>query len=260
VLITGAPGVGKTMTARYLATELSLPLYTIDLAGLISSYLGRTGQNLRQALDYARRSPSVLLIDEFDALAKRRDDQSDVGELKRIVNVLLLELEQWPNDGMLIAATNHPELLDRAIWRRFDKSITIGLPDIVAREAILQHAFERVSRSVGPTEGAVCLADVVSFAAMAFEDWTPADLVRWSEETLRVAILTCQPISETMLARVRDAVARSIPGLLGDARVRFAQRAAKEFGWSQREIARLLDVSHTAVSKWIAKPSGRWPK
>ena len=106
LLLTGAPGVGKTMTARYLAAELDLPLLTVDLAALISSFLGRTGHNLRRILDYARSSPSVLLLDEFDALGKRRDDPSDVGELKRIVNVLLVELERWPSESLLIAESN----------------------------------------------------------------------------------------------------------------------------------------------------------
>ena len=260
VLFTGPPGVGKTMTARYLAAELSLPLYTIDLAGLMSSYLGRTGQNLRQALDHARRSPSVLFIDEFDALAKRRDDETDVGELKRIVNVLLLELDQWPVDGMLIAATNHPELLDRAIWRRFDRALTIGLPEVLEREAILRQSLDRAAALDAAPQGTAKLPEVIRLAALAFEGWTPADLVRWSEEALRVAILTCQPVSDTILRRVKDALASSTPSLGRDARIRFAQRAVAEFGWSQREIARLLDVSHTAVSKWIAKPRRRRSK
>ena len=257
VLLTGPPGVGKTMTARYLAAELALPLYTIDLAGLMSSYLGRTGQNLRLALDHARRSPSVLFIDEFDALAKRRDDGTDVGELKRIVNVLLLELEQWPADGMLIAATNHSELLDRAIWRRFDRAISIGLPDLAARETILRQSLDRRKALNAAPEGKAQLPDVIRFAALAFEGWTPADLVRWSEEALRVAILTSQPVSDTILGRVKSALAASASGLDRAARIRFAQGAVAEFGWSQREIARLLDVSHTAVSKWIASPRRR---
>ena len=90
------------MAARYLAGALDLPLITMDLAGAISSLLGKTGQNLRQALDFARERSCVLFLDEFDALAKRRDDDTDVGELKRIVNVLLLELERWPDSGLLV--------------------------------------------------------------------------------------------------------------------------------------------------------------
>ena len=142
VLLTGAPGVGKTMAARYLAGALGLPLVTLDLATVVSSYLGKTGQNLRLALDAARAEPCVLLLDEFDALAKRRDDPADVGELKRIVNVLLLEIERWPAGSLLVAATNHPELLDRAIWRRFDVVLALPLPDAAGRAAILRRLLD----------------------------------------------------------------------------------------------------------------------
>ena len=120
LLLSGPPGVGKTVTAGYLAYRLDLPLVTLELAAMMSSFLGKTGQNLRELLDHARASNCVLLLDEFDALAKRRDDQSDVGELKRLVNVLLLELARWPPSAVLVAATNHPQLLDPAVARRFD--------------------------------------------------------------------------------------------------------------------------------------------
>src|SRR5262249_22978077 len=90
LLLQGPPGVGTLLPGRFLAHELGLPLMPVELAALMSSLLGQTGQNLRQLLDHARSFPCVLLLDEFDAVAKRRDDQSDIGELKRLVNVLLL--------------------------------------------------------------------------------------------------------------------------------------------------------------------------
>ena len=92
LLLKGQPGTGKTMLARWVAMQLKLPLVVLDLATSISSFLGKTGANLRRSLDYARATPCVLLLDEFDAIAKRRDDSTEVGELKRIVNVLLAEL------------------------------------------------------------------------------------------------------------------------------------------------------------------------
>ena len=124
LLLKGPPGTGKTMFAKWLSGELKLTFVTLDLASSISSYLGKTGMNLRRALDYARANQCLLLLDEFDAIAKRRDDATEVGELKRIVNVLLKELEDWPSHSLLIAATNHPELLDPAISRRFDRVFT----------------------------------------------------------------------------------------------------------------------------------------
>ena len=128
-LFTGAPGVGKTLAARWIARELKRPLLKLDLAAVMSSYLGRTGNNLRYVLDYAKSLECVLLLDELDAIAKRRDDSTEVGELKRLVTVLLQEVDDWPAPGLLIAATNHPDLLDPAMWRRFDVALEFPLPD-----------------------------------------------------------------------------------------------------------------------------------
>jgi DNA polymerase III delta prime subunit len=120
VLLSGPPGVGKTMAATYLAEQLHLPLVTLNLAAAVNSLLGKTGNNLVRVLSHAQAQPCVLLLDEFDAFAKRRDDGQDVGELKRVVNVLLQAIDEWPSTSLLVAATNHEELLDRAIFRRFD--------------------------------------------------------------------------------------------------------------------------------------------
>ena len=128
MIFVGPPGVGKTLAARWLAFQLGRPLLTLDLAAVMSSFLGRTGTNIRAVLDYAQRTPSVLLLDEFDSIAKRRNDDSEVGELKRLVTVLLQTVDDWPAGGLLIAATNHPELLDPAVWRRFERIVKFPYP------------------------------------------------------------------------------------------------------------------------------------
>lgn len=130
LLFVGPPGVGKTVAAQWIAAKLKRPLLTLDLSAVMSSYLGRTGGNIRTVLDYARKIPCVLLLDEFDAIAKRRDDTGEIGELKRLVTVLLQEVDSWPDDGLLIAATNHPELLDPAVWRRFEKVLNFPYPSL----------------------------------------------------------------------------------------------------------------------------------
>ncbi len=128
IIFQGPPGVGKTLSARWLANQLDLPLLTLDLATVMSSFLGKTGSNVRAVLEHAMSFPCVLLLDEFDAIAKRRDDDRELGELKRLVTVLLQTIDEWPATSLLIAATNHGELLDPAIWRRFDMEISFTMP------------------------------------------------------------------------------------------------------------------------------------
>lgn len=141
VLFTGPPGVGKTLAARWLAREIGRPLLILDLAAVMSSYLGRTGGNLRHVLDYAKSIECVLLLDELDAIAKRRDDNSEIGELKRLVTVLIQEIDDWPSSGFLVAATNHPELLDPAIWRRFELVLDFPLPNSDTLSEFIQRSL-----------------------------------------------------------------------------------------------------------------------
>jgi SpoVK/Ycf46/Vps4 family AAA+-type ATPase len=129
VLFTGPPGVGKTMLAQWIADQLHKPLLILDLAAVMSSYLGRTGNNIRFVLDYCKKIDCILLLDELDAIAKRRDDTSEIGELKRLVTVLLQEIDDWPSTSLLIGATNHPDLLDPAVWRRFEMVLSFENPD-----------------------------------------------------------------------------------------------------------------------------------
>jgi SpoVK/Ycf46/Vps4 family AAA+-type ATPase len=141
-IFTGPPGVGKTLAANWLAKELKRPLVVLDLSAVMSSFLGRTGANLRHVLDYAKGVSCVLLLDELDAIAKRRDDSHEVGELKRLVTVLLQEIDDWPEGGLLVAASNHGELLDPAAWRRFESHIEFTLPDSNAIEKAVSMFLE----------------------------------------------------------------------------------------------------------------------
>ena len=131
LLFTGSPGTGKTMSAAVLATELKLPLYTILLDGLITRYMGETAAKLRLIFDHIQQTRAVYLFDEFDAIGAQRGATNDVGEIRRVLNSFLLFVEQDRSDSLIIAATNHPELLDRALHRRFDDIIKFDRPDAV---------------------------------------------------------------------------------------------------------------------------------
>ena len=132
LLLYGPPGCGKTKCAYLIAKQLNLPLVVARLDSLISSYLGTTAKNIRMLFEFSQKMPCVLFLDEFDAIAKARDDSNELGELKRVVNSLLQNVDAMSKDSLLLAATNHEQLLDSAVWRRFDYKLEIELPDVNA--------------------------------------------------------------------------------------------------------------------------------
>lgn len=138
ILLYGPPGTGKTLSAYALAGELNLPIVHVYLDSLISSYLGETGKNLKMIFQEATSRECVLFLDEFDAIAKHRDDKQELGELKRVVTVLLQNIDELSPNTILIAATNHEHLLDPAIWRRFNYQLNVDSLDKESRSALYE--------------------------------------------------------------------------------------------------------------------------
>ncbi len=138
LLLYGLPGVGKTTIAKYISWKTKLPLVTARLDALVSSLLGNTSKNIRKVFEYADSKPCILFLDEFDAIAKARDDQHEMGELKRVINSLLQNIDVFSQNNVLIAATNHPDLLDKAIWRRFNTVIEVSHPGIDGVHKLLE--------------------------------------------------------------------------------------------------------------------------
>ena len=128
LLLYGESGTGKTMTANVLSRELNLPFFVVRTEKVVTKFMGETGLKLSNIFDFISEVPAVYLFDEFDAIAKARDDAHELGELKRVVNSLLQNIDDFSQDGILIAATNHAQMLDKAVWRRFQTVIELPKP------------------------------------------------------------------------------------------------------------------------------------
>jgi SpoVK/Ycf46/Vps4 family AAA+-type ATPase len=137
LLLSGEPGTGKTMTAQVLATELKQPLHIIQMDRLVTKFMGETGAKLRQIFERIRALPGVYLFDEFDAIGGERDLGNDVGEMRRVLNAFLQFIENDTSDNLIIAATNNPRLLDRALFRRFDDVLHYALLDEECRKRLV---------------------------------------------------------------------------------------------------------------------------
>jgi SpoVK/Ycf46/Vps4 family AAA+-type ATPase len=183
LLFCGPPGCGKTLCAEVFANEVKLPLLVVSMDVIVSSLLGETATNLRRIFDYATAQPVVLLLDEFDAIARLRDDDTLNGELRRVVNSLLTLIEKFHGQGFIIAATNHERQLDPAIWRRFDEVVFFEKPDKHQIVRLVSLKFKNFKRDFESVE----VADV-------FAGFSHADIERVCINAIRRAILSGQRV------------------------------------------------------------------
>lgn len=241
MLVYGPPGCGKTQLARFIAAELGLPLITARMDGLISSYLGSTAKNLRALFEHASSRPCVLFLDEFDALAKMRDDAREMGELKRVVISLLQNIDALGKDHVLLAATNHEHLLDKAIWRRFSYRVSLTEPDAELRTMMLRKWFGKFADD-----------DVIAIASAVTEGLNGSQVRQIVEACIREAIIRDDTkiaprvaIQAFLAANPKTADSASRP--IGEQLKALRGIAPKQL--TQNRLAEIFEVSQSQVSK-----------
>ena len=202
------------------------------MATAISSYLGRSGQNIRSVFDYAKAQPSILFLDELDAIAKRRDDTGDLGELKRLVNVLLKEIEEYPVMGVIVGATNHPELLDKAIWRRFDRTLVIEMPELLDEYVdVLEN-------------------DTIDYISLNAAGINSADICKLCNHIKRQLILN--PETHPKIIALAELFKINIPKDKNE-KIKICSNLKHEFPrLSQRDISQITHIPLTSVSRYLA--------
>ena len=180
ILLCGKPGTGKTFSAQIMSSVLNLPLIYIRFDAIISSYLGETAGNLRKVFDFIEYGTWIVLFDEFDIIGKNRDDSHEHGEIKRVVNNFLQMMDNFKGDSIIFAATNHQNILDPAIWRRFDDVIYFELPDDTTRRQIFEIYLKSIKRGSD--------IDLEKISQLT-NNFSPADIKMVTEEAMKTAII-----------------------------------------------------------------------
>ena len=252
LLLSGPPGTGKTLLAGHLASQLNRPFYVLRLDSVISSLLGDTAKNVRSVFDYVQGKNALLLLDEMDALAKLRDDKHELGELKRVVNTVIQGLDELDPAAIVVGATNHPHLLDAAIWRRFPYKIELSSPDANVRADMWKYFLfadddnENVSHLLGGLSGGMSGADIESIGLTARRhaviDKRAVDI-----GTVAAAIVANQTGKSSLPQR---------QALDSEQKKAVATILKEKFTLSNADIGRLLNITRQGVRSYFLHDDG----
>lgn len=254
VLLTGAPGTGKTTLALWMSAQIGLPVVIARVDAMMSSFLGTTSRNIAQVFSFANRFRCVLLLDELDSLAKVRDDPNEVGEIKRVVNALLQNMDSRCAIGVTLGITNHPQLLDPAVWRRFAVQIEIPMPVLEAREAI-------VRRVAAPVEVSDSLVALIA----ALLDGSAGSEVR-SIVTLFKKRSVMQPPPASPIESLREIASLNSGRLSPEVKAILRKDDPEVARWVRRtlgnrvnlhELGALFDKSKSTVARWLEESEAR---
>lgn len=248
LLLFGPPGTGKTLLAGHIAASLRRPIYIARLDALISSRLGETAKNIRGIFEFVPARNAVLFLDEMDAIAKLRDDRHELGELKRVVNTVLQGLDSLTDDVVTIAATNHPHLLDPAIWRRFPYKVELGVPDEDVRADMWSHflfqgdeARQADARLLAQVSNGLSGADIENIALAA----------------RRRAILSHRDVDLAHILLAAGTSRTGSPRLLDGQELSTEEKKSltrllsEKAAISQAEIGRIVGVSRQMVHRYL---------
>lgn len=252
LLLYGPPGCGKTKCAYLIAKQLKLPLVLARLDSLISSYLGTTAKNIRMLFEFAQKMPCVLFLDEFDAIAKARDDSNELGELKRVVNSLLQNVDSMSSDSLLLAATNHEKLLDIAVWRRFEYKLEIELPDLDAIARMIDVFTHNIASLREKDKKEV---------ALALNGLSGAEIEEIVTKALRTSVILDKPFSKLNMYEELFIFKNIVPQNCYNNKEMLKLKAnylrdCDKKTFSLQVIADILGSSKTTIQKLVKEDSG----
>ena len=249
-LIFGKPGTGKTHLAKWLARQTGLPVVLARLEGLVSSFLGTSSRNIGNLFAFANKYQCILLLDEFDAIAKLRNDTQEVGEVKRVVNTLLQSLDTRKDIGFTIGVTNHESLLDPAIWRRFDIQVEIPLPSIIVLKKLIETFLKPLSYS----------ENEISFLAWCMDGSSGADIRNLTNWIKRVHVLEKKKIILDIMKEFSvlnsGRMSKAKKELLSNKNELLSSLLEdRKFNFKQKDVAEIFNIAPSSISKHLSKLS-----